>query len=171
VIVPLPPLGGPQLALAALAGMVVAAYAFVLHEQLAVHPWVATPHPIWQTAGTTLGTPLEASVSIARNQPWFDLGRPLVCVLAMACGFLVGADSGHARQLLKVVAWSGAVYAAYEISTHILDPMHILWRYKEAYFDAATGTFINRNTAGAYFGTCAVVWSLLLWERDASWTA
>ena len=26
-------------------------------------------------------------------------------------------------------------------------------------------TFINRNTAAAYFGSCAVVWSLLFWER------
>ena len=31
--------------------------------------------------------------------------------------------------------------------------------------NSVTGTFINRNTAGAYFGSCALVWSLLLWER------
>jgi O-antigen ligase len=53
----------------------------------------------------------------------------------------------------------------YGILAHLFDPTHILWREKEAYLAYVTGTFINRNTAAAYFGSCAVVWSLLLWER------
>ena len=165
VFAPVRSLGAGQLALAGLAGLVVAAYALVLHEQLAEHPWLAAPHPIWGQAQAALGVPLVPSVSIARNQPWFELGRPLVCVLAIGCGFLVGADPGRARQLMKVIAWSGGVYAAYGIVAHLFDPNHILWRDKEAYLDSVTGTFINRNTAAAYFGSCAVVWFLLLWER------
>jgi len=167
VFAPVRSLSGRQLALASLAGIVVVAYALVLHEQLAEHPWLAaaTPNPIWHEAETALGVPLQPLVSIARNQPWFDLGRPLVCMLAIACGFLVGADRGRARQLLKVIAWSGAAYAAYGILAHLFDPTHILWRDKQAYLAYVTGTFINRNTAAAYFGSCAVVWSLLLWER------
>jgi O-antigen ligase len=86
-------------------------------------------------------------------------------MLAVACGFLIGVDQGRARRLIKLIAWSGAAYAAYGILAHLFDPTHILWREKEAYLDSVTGTFINRNTAGAYFGSCAVVWSLLLWER------
>jgi O-antigen ligase len=86
-------------------------------------------------------------------------------MLAVACGFLVGADRGRARQLVKVIAWSGAAYAMYGILAHLFDPTHILWREKQAYLAYVTGTFINRNTAAAYFGSCAVVWSLLLWER------
>src|SRR5580704_8939916 len=167
VFAPVRSLGGGQLGLVGLAGIVVAAYALVLHEQLAEHPWLAaaTPDPIWQEAQAALGVPLQPSVSIARNQPWFELGRPLVCMLAIACGFLVGTDRGRARQLLKVIAWSGAAYAIYGILAHLFDPTHILWREKEAYLAYVTGTFINRNTAAAYFGSCAVVWSLLLWER------
>ena len=123
------------------------------------------PHPIWREAATALGVSIPPSVSIARNQPWFELGRPLLCMLAIACGFLVGADGVRARQLIKVIAWSGAAYAAYGILAHLFDPTHILWREKDAYLQSVTGTFINRNTAAAYFGSCAVVWSLMLWER------
>lgn len=96
VFAPVRALGAGQLALAALAVIVVAAYGLVLHEQLAVHPWLsaATPDPIWHEAAAALGEPIQPSVSIARNQPWFELGRPLVCMLALACGFLVGADRG-----------------------------------------------------------------------------
>jgi O-antigen ligase len=167
VLAPIRSLSGGQLALAGVAGVVVAAYALVLHEQLAAHPWLpgAIPHPIWQQAQAALGVPLVPLVSIARNQAFFELGRPLVCMLAISCGFLIGADEGRARLLIKVIAWSGGAYAAYGILMHVFDPTHILWRDKEAYLDSVTGTFINRNTAGAYFGSCAVVWSLLLWGR------
>jgi O-antigen ligase len=166
-LAPVRSLGGGRLALVALAGLVVASYAVVLHEQLAAQPWLpgATPDPIWAKASAALGVPLAPSVSIARNEPWFALGRPLVCMLAIACGFLVGTDRLRARRLFKVIAWSGAVYATYGILTFLVDPTHILGRDKSAYLESVTSTFINANTAGAYFGSCAVVWSLLLWER------
>jgi O-antigen ligase len=166
VLAPVHSLGAGQLGLAGLAVIVVAAYALVLHEQLVEHPWlrVATPPPIWHEAEAALHTPIAPVVSIARNQPWFELGRPLLCVLAIACGFLIGVDQERARRLIKLTAWSGAAYAAYGILAHLFDPTHILWREKEAYFDSVTGTFVNRNTAAAYFGSCAVVWSLMLWE-------
>ena len=83
IIAPIPVLRPAQLGLVALFGVVIVAYAFVLHEQLAVHPWFAAPHPIWHQAEQALGTPLVGSVSIARNQPLFDLGRPMVCLLAI----------------------------------------------------------------------------------------
>src|ERR1700722_149119 len=167
VLAPVCSLDAGRLALVSLAGVGVAGYALVLHEQLAGHPWLAAamPDPIWQKAQAALGVPLEPSVSIARGLPWFELGRPVVCMLAIACGFLVGVDDKRARQLLKVVAWSGAIYAGYGILAHLLDPTHILGREKHAYLDSVTATFINRNTAAAYFGSCAVVWSLLMWER------
>ena len=59
------------------AGLMVAAYGLVLHEQLADRPWFAGYLSIWHDAETALGVPLRPSASIARNQPWFELGRPL----------------------------------------------------------------------------------------------
>lgn len=165
MLVPMPVFRGGRCALIVMAALVVAAYALVLHEQLAEHPWLAKANPLWRDAGQALGTPLEPSVAVARNQPWFALGRPLLCTLAVACGFLIGADERRSRQLMKVIGWSGAVYAAYGIIAHLFDPNHILGIEKKAYLESVTGTFINRNTAAAYFGSCSVVWSLLLWER------
>jgi O-antigen ligase len=173
VLAPVPSLTGGQLALVGLAAIVIAAYALALHEQLAEHPWFAfaAPHPIWREAQAALHTPIVPIISIARNVPWLALGRPLLCALAMICGFLIGADQGRARRLIKLIAWSGAAYAAYAIFARVFDPTHILWQEKRAYLDSVTGTFINRNTAAAYFGSCAIVWSLLFCEtlrRDAA---
>lgn len=166
VFAPVPSLNASQLALFGLAGIVIAAYALALHEQLAEHPWLAraTPHPIWREAQAALHTPIAPIISIVRNQPWLELGRPLLCVLAITCGFVIGVDQDRARRLIKVVAWSGAAYAAYGILAHLFDPTHLLWKEKHAYLGSVTGTFVNHNTAAAYFGSCAVVWSLMLWE-------
>jgi hypothetical protein len=39
-----------------LAGLavIIAGYAFVLHEQLAEHPWIGVPNPIWAKASDAL---------------------------------------------------------------------------------------------------------------------
>ena len=145
-----------------LAGIVILAYAFVLHEQLAARPWIASPHELWREAAEALGIPIAPSVSIARNQPFLSLGAPLANMLAMICSFIVCIDRDRARQLFMVVAWSGAAYAIYGIVTYLVDPTHILWREKIAYRDVLTSTFINRNTAAVYFGSCAILWLLVL---------
>ncbi len=154
-----------QLALVGLAGIVVTAYGLVLHEQLAANPWFATFHPIWRETSEVLGIPIEPSVSIARDQPFFALGASLVDMLVLICSFVVCTDRHRASQLLRVVAWSGAAYAIYGIAAFLIEPTKILGREKLAYLDVLTSTFVNRNTAAVFFGSCALVWLLLLCER------
>jgi O-antigen ligase len=154
-----------HLALLGLAVTVILGYAFVLHEQLAARPWIASPHPLWHEAADALGIPIAPSVSIARNQPFFSLGAPLANMLAVMCSFIICIDRDRARQLLLVIAWSGAAYALYGVAAYLIDPTFVLWREKTAYGDALTATFINRNTAAVYFGACAVLWLLLLLQQ------
>ncbi len=86
-------------------------------------------------------------------------------MLAIICSFVVCIDRDRARQLILVIAWSGAGYALYGIATYLTDPARILWFEKSAYRDVLTSTFINRNTAAVYFGSCAVLWLLLLSQK------
>ncbi len=148
-----------------LAVLVIMAYAFVLHEQLATRPWIASPHRLWHHTAEALGITITPSVSIARNQPFFSLGAPLANMLAVICSFIVCTDRNRARQLLLVIAWSGVTYAVYGIAAYLIDPIHVLWREKISHRDALTSTFMNRNTAAVYFGSCAVLWLLLLSQR------
>ena len=142
--------------------VVVLAYAFVLHEQLAARPWIASQNKIWREAAEVLDVPIEGSVSIARNQAFFSLGAPLVNMLAVICSFIVCTDRDRARQLLLVIAWSGVVYAIYGVAAYLIDPIHVLWREKFAHRDVLTSTFMNRNTAAVYFGSCAILWLLFV---------
>jgi O-antigen ligase len=145
-------------------GAIVAGYAFVLHEQLSDHPWLAPFHPIWKQASDLLGVPIAPSASIVKNQAFFALGAPLANILAVTLGLVIGAERERARRLLWVIAVSGAAYALYGVLSFLIEPTMILWRDKTAYLGSVTGTFINRNTAAAYFGSVVVIWMLLILE-------
>lgn len=155
---------GPLLLLGGI-GLIVLFYAFVLHEQLADYPWIASPHPVWAKTSKILGVDIVPSVSIVRGEPFFALGPTVACLLSLICGLLVGSDRDRARQLLQVIAWSGAAYAMYGILSFLIDPTMLLWREKRYYLGSLTGPFVNRNTAAAYFGSCAVVWLAILLEQ------
>jgi O-antigen ligase len=141
---------------------VILCFGFVLHEQLSDDPWIAPFNPIWEKASEALGKQLAPSVSIVRGQPFFALGAPLANLLALLLGLIVGVDSERARRGVRVMAWAGVGYAVYGILAFLFEPTAILWREKPAYLDSLTATFINRNTAAAYFGSCAAVWFVLL---------
>jgi O-antigen ligase len=153
-----------QLVFIGLGAFIAAAYGVVLHEQLSVHPWFASPHPIWKETAELLQIPLQPSTSIARNQPLFAIGPPLLALLSFLCGVIVGSNRSRAHQLFKVVAWSGAVYAIYGIAFALVDPATTTIRVRPI---ALTSTFVNRNTAAVYFGACSVLWLLSVceWSR------
>ena len=152
----------PQLVLIGLAAVLALMYGVVLHEQLSVHPWFASPHPIWKETAELLQIPIEPSVSIARNQPLSAIGAPLAALLSFLSGLLVGANRSRAHQLLSVIAWSGVAYAIYGVAFALVDPATGIFRVRPI---PLTSTFVNRNTAAVYFGACSVIWLLLACER------
>src|SRR6516165_367925 len=152
----------PQLVFIGLAAVLVLMYGVVLHEQLSVHPWFASPHPIWKETAELLQIPIEPSVSIARNQPLFAIGAPLAALLSFLSGLLVGANRRRAHQLLKVIAWSGVAYAIYGIAIALVDPATGIFRVRPI---PLTSTLVNRNTAAVYFGACSTIWLLLVCEQ------
>jgi O-antigen ligase len=155
-----------QIFLLVLAAVVVVAYSVVVLEQEAAEPWFAMPSPpLWQQTAELLKTPLPSIASIARNQPWLSVGPSLSMMLTLVCAFMISLERDRARQLLKVVAWSGGAYAVFGIAAYIVDPTKVLWRDKQAYTTVLTSTFINRNTAAVYFGACGLIWELFILER------
>jgi O-antigen ligase len=162
VTAPLRGLRREHVPLLGLATLIILGYAFVLHEQLAARPWIAPMHPLWRETTEALGLQIAPFVSIARNQPFLALGAPLANMLAAICSFFVCIDRDRARQLILVIAWSGVAYAVYGIASYLFDPNHILWREKTDYLGVLTSTFVNRNTAAVYFGSCSVLWLLIL---------
>lgn len=145
--------------------VLVAAFIFVLHEQTASSPWMATFSPLWTEAGQALAEHIPESAAVAWNKPWFSLGGPLLVVLALTVSFIVNSDRVLARRFFLTLAWGGAAYAIYSIAAFLIDPTKVLWREKVAHVHALTGTFTNRNTAADFFGTFSIIWLLLVLEQ------
>ena len=134
---------------------------------LQIVPLPARPdlvHPIWPQTGKMIGADAPGSITATRNQPFFAAGAQIACALALVCGYFVGRQRWSARLLLKIFAMSGLVYAVYGITAFLVAPDYVLWHEKIAYRNVLTSTFINANTAAAYFGTCATSWLMLLLE-------
>jgi hypothetical protein len=84
-------------------------------------------------------------------------GPCLLFALVLVRAYLIATDEKAARSLLKATAYAGFAYAVYGIAAQLLAPAKLLWRTKEYYLSFATGTFVNRNTAAAFWGCCAVL--------------
>ncbi|MDH2356826.1 O-antigen ligase family protein [Bradyrhizobium sp. SSUT112] len=143
---------------------VAVSWGFVINEQLTSPPIFAerVANPIWPQTATILGHELPSSASIARHQPYFAAGSQIACMLAMVTGFLVSRDRRAAHFLLRAFAASGLVYALYGIFSFCVWPDYVLWHAKVGYRNSLVGTFINPNVAAVYFGSCAMVWALML---------
>lgn len=129
--------------------------------QTAAGPSVAPAHPIWAAAGQALSLPLAGTVSVDPVQSWLVLCRPVLLLLAFLCGFAAALEREGARLVFRVAAYSGLAYAVYALAAHLLDPASLLGIEKLAYVEDLTGTFVNRNTAGTFFGMITILW----WAR------
>lgn len=146
--------------------VLIVAYSTVMLLQLVPRqPGDALIHPIWAEAGDLLGQQLAGSASIARSQPFFAVGTPLLTLMLFVGGYMCGADDRLARRLIQTVAWAGGCYAMFAIGSFAIEPSMVLWEQKIAYSTSLTGTFTNRNAASVYFGSIAIIWLVIFFQR------
>jgi O-antigen ligase len=146
--------------------LLVTAYSIVLYLQVVPRqPADHLVNPIWAEASRLIGTPLEAGVSVVRDQPFFAVGTPLLTLMMFVGGYFCGADDELSRRLIRVTAWAGGIYAVYAIGSYAIEPTMVLWREKDAYTSNLTGTFTNRNAAAVYFGSISTLWLIIFFRR------
>ncbi|WP_271671715.1 O-antigen ligase family protein [Bradyrhizobium sp. CCBAU 51627] len=137
--------------------VVLVVVAAVITMQLWPNPAFHQGDPAWAAARAVTSRDLPDRVSVTANGPWLAFGYPLLFALAFTRAAYIATNAEHARQLLRILAWAGLGYALYAILAGIGDPTTLLFRRKEAYLGFVTGTFVNRNTAATFFGTCALL--------------
>ena len=108
-------------------------------------------NPAWTdvaAAGTISVTPIDGRFAL------LVLALPFVIFLG---GLSTFADDAAAERLLRFIGLSGGVIALWSLVQFLLLPDTLLLSEKLFYLDSLTGVFINRNTAGTYFGLVALV--------------
>lgn len=137
-----------------------------LHSLLLVSPSDGrmAADPAWALA-RELDPSLVDRLSATRSNPLISLGPVVLAALAFLNGYTHAQSARRGQRILVVIAWSGLLIAVYGIASTLLDTRLILWREKTAYLFNVTGTFVNRNTAGTYFGSCSILWFLIAARR------
>ena len=146
---------------------VAAIIGWIVVEQSQPGTWLAreAPAPIWSEASALLKVAIAPAAAVAVNQPYFSAGPFIADVLALIVAFVLCSQRVVAERLLRLVAWCGAAYAVYGILALAVEPGMVLWQEKTQYASVLTSTFINRNTAALYFGSCSILWLLLACRR------
>lgn len=105
-------------------------------------------HPVWRLVAEDTC----ASISVERNMTWTALGRLLTYGATFWIALQVGASSQRAKQLLAMITFSIAAYAAYGLVIHFLGIKPTL--FFETWEDSGyvTSTFVNRNSFAAFAG-------------------
>lgn len=112
---------------------------------------------IWELPRRSFGLALPDRLSMTARGPWLAFGSVLLLSLAFTRAVILASDARAARSLLRILAWAGCLYALYGILAELIAPDVVLFRQKEAYLGFVTGTFVNRNTAATFWGTCALL--------------
>jgi hypothetical protein len=130
----------------------VVAFAWLQSVRLPHHPF---EHTAWQIARDHLGA-VDGALSIGPEQT-----RAAIVAFTPFLGFLVALTlfqkHDDAFGMLRRLAYLGAGVAMFGILQHILFPTSLLFARKEFYVGSLTATFVNRNSAGTFFGAGVIL--------------
>jgi O-antigen ligase len=131
---------------------------FVLAGLIGYAAFQAVPLPglnlangAWKSVSEIIG-PVNGTISVAPGMTLdalTTLALPFLAFIA-ALAFFQGDD--QALWLWRALAYFGAAYAAFGIAQELLFPDQLLFEPKKYYVGYLTATFVNRNTAGTFFG-------------------
>jgi len=113
-------------------------------------------HTSWHFASENLGLGW-GTVSADPSATLFSLPSlicPYLCFIACVTLFHSAHD---AILLLKAITFSGALISVYAILSFEFFPTILVFSEKVSHTDSLTGTFLNRNTAASFLGSCAIV--------------
>jgi O-antigen ligase len=117
------------------------------------------PHPVWSY--------VEASPAGAVDKSGVFV--ELLKLGGLACVFLaalaLSASGRRARLLFNAILVLAALYAAWAVAAHLLDPRFILGVGKRYAIDRLTGSFFSANSAGTLMGSFSVLLAAALFHR------
>jgi hypothetical protein len=107
-------------------------------------------HPLWKVAREYAG-PVAGAISVApeRTRAALVAFAPLIALLL---SFVLFEDLNDALNALKRLSYFSAALAFYGIIQHVFLPLQLGFGPKIFDLDSLTAFFVNRNSAGTFFG-------------------
>jgi hypothetical protein len=105
----------------------------------------------WKSVAENI-RPAPGTISVAPGMTLDALSSLALPFLAFICALVFFQGDDEALWLWRALAYFGAAYAAFGILQELLFPDQLLFEPKRYYVGYLTATFVNRNTAGTFFG-------------------
>ena len=105
----------------------------------------------WKSVNENIG-PAPGTISVAPGMTLDALSSLALPFLVFISALVFFQGDDEALWLWRALAYFGAAYAAFGILQEMLFPDQLLFEPKKYYVGYLTATFVNRNTAGTFFG-------------------
>jgi O-antigen ligase len=131
--------------------------------------------PLWGSAAQALGSAVQPSISLDREDSISHLLRLLAYGGSFLIAWRVARRSDGAQTILRAIGVIGAAYSLYGLAVYFSGNASILWFSKWAFRTDLTGTFVNRNSFATFIGlgliaNLALMAGMLAEKTDArSW--
>jgi O-Antigen ligase len=119
-------------------------------------PGMGLANGAWKSVSETIG-PVRGTISVAPGMTLDALPSLALPFLAFVSALVLFQGDEEGLRLWRALAYFGAAYAAFGILQEALFPQQILLEHKTHYLENLTATFVNRNTAGTFFGIALVL--------------
>ncbi len=130
------------------------AYAFAQTWQVGLGSPFA--HPAWSTLNAHVGGG-RGSISVAPGMTLEALPTLALPFLVFVTGLSLFQGDGEAVRLWRALAGFGLACAIGGIVQEIFFPEMLLFETKKYYLGSLTASFVNRNTAGTFFGVALLL--------------
>jgi O-antigen ligase len=139
-------------------------------------------NPIWDRARPLVDTG-PGTISASRYQPLHSAGYVLLPLAAFLCALVYVRDGDRYMRFVHALLGAGLLVTLYSLAQYMISPGTLVWAEKRHYAGSFTGTFVNPNNAGTYFGLMLLlsvslalrqlemVGSLLLLPMRSHWSA
>ena len=137
-------------------GLALALFAYALVQALPLG--VASPfaHPAWRLLDARVGGG-RGFISVAPGMTLAALPALALPFLAFLSALRLFQSDDEAGFLWRALAAFGTACAVYGLVQEEAFPQALLFETKTAYRGSLTSTFVNRNTAGAFFGVALLL--------------
>ncbi|MBY0429209.1 MAG: O-antigen ligase family protein [Alphaproteobacteria bacterium] len=107
-------------------------------------------HPLWQDASKALGTPIQGSIALWRDEAFFSLNRLTTYIIAGLLAYILAGDPARAKLMLEGLWYSGIALCFYGYLNVITGNTKVLWIDKTQYENDLTSTFVSKNHFAIY---------------------
>lgn len=118
--------------------------------------------PVWREMQPPLKRPLVERPAATAADLFEAAGTALVVLLAFLRFALMDRSDRSQGQIVLALALGSLALALIGFLIYVVQPMMLLGEARLYYRGSFTATFVNRNTAATYLGSCALLWFALL---------